>query len=131
MPLMLQQSSPYIGQISFIGDDGVERTITTNQYFIYKLFKKIKDGFSPTIAICGSQRIGKSFVGNWLCYTMMCVLGKEYDPTKSTFYEPVKAIVDLGHKEKEPLLIDEAGDVLDAREWYEQTYNIEQNQSIY
>lgn len=122
MPLMLQNVDQYIGQVSFFGEDGKERTITTNQYFIFKLFKKIKEGFSPTIAICGSQRIGKSFVGNWLCYIMMSVLGKEYDPTKSTFYEPVKAIEDLGEKSMEPLLIDEAGDVLDAREWYEQTH---------
>ena len=122
MPVMFQQQKQYIGQLKFVGVDGKSRTITTDQYFIYKLFKKIKEGFSPTIAICGSQRIGKSFVGNWLCYTMMCVMGKIYDPTKSTFYEPVKAIEDLGEKEKEPLLIDEAGDVLDAREWYEQTH---------
>lgn len=122
MPLIIQEEEKFVGSVSFIGDDGIKRTIETDQYFIYKLFRRLKKGYSPTIAICGSQRIGKSMIGVWLCYIMMKLLGKEYDPTKNTFYEPIKAIDDLGHKEKEPLMIDEAGDVLDAREWYEQTH---------
>lgn len=122
MPLLVQEEDKFIGSVDFFGDDGVKRTIETDQYFIYKVFRRLKMGYSPTVAICGSQRIGKSMIGVWLSYTMMNVLGKEYDPTKNTFYEPIKAIEDLGHKEKEPLLIDEAGDVLDAREWYEQTH---------
>jgi len=122
MPLLAQEEERFIGSIDFLGDDGVKRTIETDQYFIYKLFRRLKLGYSPTVAICGSQRIGKSMIGVWLCYIMMKLLGKEYDPTTNTFYEPIKAIEDLGNKEKEPLLIDEAGDVLDAREWYEQTH---------
>lgn len=122
MPMLEQEEDRFLGSISFIGEDGVKRTIETDQYFLYNLFIRLKKGFSPTVAICGSQRIGKSMIGVWLCYIMMKLLGKEYDPTKNTFYEPIKAIEDLGYKEKEPLMIDEAGDVLDAREWYEQTH---------
>lgn len=109
-------------EISMKGVDKRKRTLNTNLYFLDYIFKRINAGFSPLIVICGSQRIGKSFIGVWLCYLMNSLTGKKYNPEKNTFYKPIEAIKDLENKFKDSLLIDEAGDVLDAREWYEQTH---------
>lgn len=122
MPITQLVEKPYVDEISFIGEDNTKRTIITNLYFISQLFRKLKNGYSPTIGICGNQRVGKSFVALWICYTMCRLFGKKFVVEKNTFYEPIKAIADLEHKIKEPLLIDEASDVLDVREWYEQTH---------
>lgn len=102
--------------------DGKKRTVTTNLHIIYQLMNRMRKGYSPIIVICGSQRIGKSFVGIWLSYILSLMTGKPFDPTKTTFYEPLKAIKELEFRSKEALLIDEAGDVLDVREWYKQTH---------
>lgn len=109
-------------EIEMRGIDKKKRTLSTNLYFLDYIFKRINKGFSPLIVICGSQRIGKSFIGIWLCYLMNMLLGKKYDPENNTFYKPIEAIKGLENKFKDSLLIDEAGDVLDAREWYEQTH---------
>ena len=102
--------------------NGDMKTITTNLHIVYQIMNKMRKGFSPIIVICGSQRIGKSFVGIWLCYLLSLMTGKKFDPTKTTFYEPLKAIQELEYRSREALLIDEAGDVLDVREWYKQTH---------
>lgn len=122
MPITQLIEKPYIDEISFMGQDEVKRTIITNLYFISQVFRKLKKGYSPTIGICGNQRVGKSFIALWICHTMCCLFGKKFDVENNTFYEPIKAIKDLEHKSREPLLIDEASDVLDVREWYEQTH---------
>lgn len=105
-----------------MGIDGKMRETTTNLLFLYKLIRHLKKGFSPIIGICGSQRIGKSFVGVWLSYKLMELMGKQYTPIDHTFYEPVKAIENLEGRRQDPLMIDEAGDILNRREWYAQTH---------
>lgn len=122
MPIIRYEQPKLEEKISFKSHDGTKRTIITDMYFLYQLFTKIKKGYSPTVAICGNQRIGKSFVGLWLCYSYMKVMGKKFKPETNTFYEPIKAIEHLEDKTKEAYLIDEAGDVLDAREWQKQTH---------
>lgn len=99
-----------------------KKTLVTDLYYMAKIFKKIKGGYSPIIAICGQQRIGKSLIGVWLCYTFMSMMEKEYKPTERTFYDPLKAIIKLGGDNKVPLLIDEAGDILHKREYYEKIH---------
>lgn len=122
MPLELATQDTEYMSVQMRDVNGEMKTITTNLHLIYQIMKKMSKGFSPIIVICGSQRIGKSFVGIWLCYLLSLMTGKTYDPTKTTFYEPMKAIEELEHRSKEALLVDEAGDVLDVREWYKQTH---------
>ena len=99
-----------------------KKTIDTNQIFLHKLFTRLKGGYSQLIIICGQQRIGKSFIGIWLCYLYMVLQNKLYDPTKHTFYDPIASIEGLGNINREPLLVDEAGSILTKREWYKKTH---------
>lgn len=122
MPHALAQQDDQFRHVQMTDINGKTRTISTNLHLVYQIFKKLSNGYSPLIVICGSQRIGKSFVGNWLCYLFSSMTGKPFDPTKSTFYEPMEAIRDLEYKSRESLLIDEAGDILDVREWYYQSH---------
>jgi len=98
------------------------RHLITPHTFIYQIFKKMKNGYSPIVGICGCQRIGKSFVAIWLAYLLYKIQDKPFDPTKNTYYEPEKAIMDLGEKNREAIIIDEAGDVMDYQEWYKQAH---------
>lgn len=116
MPMIKQENLKYRETIE-IG----KRSIDTNLYFLSKILKRIKAGYSPLILICGNQRKGKSFIGVWLCYTFMKMMDKDYNPIKNTFYDPVKAVDDLGDVNKEAWLIDEAGSIVHRREWYKKT----------
>lgn len=98
------------------------RSIQTNQYFIAHLFNKITKGYSPLVLICGKQRIGKSFIGVYLCHLFMHLVGKQYEPEKHTFYDPMKAIEMIGDEELVAMHIDEAGSILTRREWYKKTH---------
>lgn len=112
----------FLDKVEIMGTDGKMRTVSTDLHFLSQLFRKIKKGFSPTVGICGNQRIGKSFVALWLCRFMMQMMGKEFNPEELTFYEPIKAIENLDNRSREALFVDEASDVLDPREWYDQTH---------
>lgn len=116
MPVMTMQRQEFRAQISF------KKTLYTNQIFLHKLFSRIKKGYSQLVIICGQQQVGKSFIGIWLCYLFMEMQMKKYDPLKHTFYDPIKAITGLERKNKEPLLVDEAGSILTKREWYHKTH---------
>lgn len=113
---MIMQKQEFRSQIRF------KRTLDTNQYFLHKLFTRMKKGYSQLIIICGQQQVGKSFIGIWLCYLFMALQKKEYNPIKHTFYDPIMAIIGLERKNLEPLLIDEAGSILTKREWYDKTH---------
>lgn len=99
-----------------------KKTIDTNLFYLAKTFKKIKEGYSPIIGICGKQRTGKSLLAVWLCYMFMEFMNKEYDPTKYTFYDPIAAVSNLEDQDRIPLLIDEAGSILHRREFYERLH---------
>lgn len=116
MPIIREEDNSSFESIKLVN------TITTNTNYIIQMFKKLKLGFSPIIAICGCQRIGKSFVGVYLSDLVMKAYNKEYDPVNHTFYEPDKTIEKLEFRNKEPLMIDEASDILDTREWYKKTH---------
>ena len=96
--------------------------VTTKLTFVYQLLKKMKNGYSPIVGICGCQRIGKSFVAVWLARLLYTIQDKPFNPTQNTYYEPEKAIMDLGTKNREAIIIDEAGDVMDYQEWYKQAH---------
>ena len=93
----------------------------TNIILLGKTIYNMKKGFSPIILICGSQRMGKSFVGVWLSYRISTFFHpeKEFSPEKYTFYDPLKTIDLLENFRHEPLLIDEAGAIANKTEWYE------------
>lgn len=118
--IRLLQQSKFVIDIN--GIDNKKRFIETDSYLLKHVVNKLKNGFSPCIIICGSQRIGKSFIGVWICYLISKLFGKEFIPEENTFYEPLKAIRKIDKVTKECFLIDEAGDILDAREWYKQTH---------
>ena len=122
MPMSFYKEEPMFKEITFTGIDKKTRTLRTNQYFLAQMFAKIKNGYSVTIAICGNQRVGKSMIGLWLCYLFSTMMGKKFNPRTNTFYEPIAAIENLEKKDKEALLIDESADLLDLREWYDQTH---------
>jgi len=93
------------------------KKVRTPLIFIKQLFTKLDRGYSPIIGICGSQRIGKSFIGLWLTYLIYQITGKELDLKKVIFYEPEEAIKNLESKEKDVEWIDEP-DAIDYQEWY-------------
>lgn len=114
----LKVKAPYVKEIK------LEKTLHTNQYFISKLFSQIQKGYSPIVIICGKQRVGKSFIGVWLCMLMMSLYNKRYDPTMHTFYDPIKSTESIDSLNKVPLMIDEAGSILSKREWYSKTHAV-------
>lgn len=122
MPIEELIKSKFKDEISFKGDDKIRRTLITDQYLLSKLYRRLKKKYTVLIIICGQQRIGKSFIAIYLSYMMMKLLGKDYNPTKNTFYEPMKAIKELGDVDSEPFVIDEAGSLLSRREWFNQTH---------
>lgn len=97
-------------------------SVSTSSAFVYQMLKKLKNGYSPIIGICGCQQTGKSFVGVWISYLIYQIKKMAFDPRNITFYEPDKAMEELETKNKDVLLIDEASDVMDYQEWYKQTH---------
>lgn len=90
----------------------------TNIVFLKVLLRKLKEGYSPVVAICGQQRDGKSFLGIWLSYIVINLWDKIYDPVKHTFYDPIKTMKDLEFLSQSVIMIDEASDILNSVEWY-------------
>lgn len=120
MPVKILQAQGYREELKW-----GKRKIDTNIIFMIKLLKRLRAGYSPLILIVGSQRIGKSFVGLYISYMFMKMVGKEFNKDKLndfTFYDPIEAITKLGDKELEPLIIDEAGSLLTKREWYKKSH---------
>lgn len=121
MPEFLAEEIPYNYSIELKTDEGKTVTTNTSIYFLGKLLKEMKSGFSPMVLIVGKQRSGKSFVANIIALWIMRAYGKEdrFDPIKQSFYEPMVAMDRIGNKEKEPVIIDEAGAFLGRRQWYQ------------
>jgi hypothetical protein len=97
----------------------------TPSHFIDQLFRKLNRGFSPIIGICGEQQNGKSFIGvyvTWLIHRIGPEASEDFDPTKNTFYDPETAIMSLIGKRRSVTLIDEAGAILDYREWWDKAH---------
>ncbi len=120
MPIKIMQKTEYREVIKF-----GNKTIDTNLIFLIKIFKRIKKGYSPLLLIVGKQRVGKSFIAVYISYIFMEMLSKEFNPkdiSKFTFYDPIESIRRLNEKEKEPVIIDEAGSILTKREWYKKSH---------
>lgn len=98
------------------------KTLKTKFVFVEQLALKMKNGYSPIVAICGGQRTGKSFIGLWVANIIYQLNGKDFDPSTITFYDPEKAIKTLKNKERDVVMIDEAGDVMDYQEWSKKTH---------
>jgi hypothetical protein len=113
--LMLEEKKNY--EVDIWG-----KHVETPHAFLYQILKKLRNGYSPIVGICGCQQNGKSFVAVWLTKFIYDLQDKPYDPTQITFYEPDRAMMDLENKNKDALLIDEAGDVMDYQEWHKQTH---------
>lgn len=122
MPIVRKEIMPYEYDIKLTGSDGVVRSLTTNCHMLGKIANKMRMSYSVILNICGQQRAGKSVVGLWLSYLIMNFLGKQYNPVENTFYEPNTAIQNLEGKDRLVLMVDEAGDILNRREWYKQTH---------
>lgn len=81
---------------------------------------RMRAGYSPIILICGGQRIGKSFVAVWLANIIANFFhNKNFEPKKNTFYDPLESIKRIGEVQRNVILIDEAGSVLNKQEWYD------------
>lgn len=112
MPLEVVEGKDFERTVKF------KRSITTNLFFLYKMLRKIKRGFSPIVVIVGSQRVGKSFVALWLAQTYLHLTDKNFDPRKNTFYDPMEAIRRLGDMTNDVMIIDEGGAFLNSRDWF-------------
>jgi hypothetical protein len=106
----------------FVGDDGKTRTVNMVTMFQRQLYKKVKKGLSPSIVIVGARGLGKSHLGVYLSWFHCYIYGKKYDFMKNTFYDSKEMIKNIDNYYDEPILIDEAGDILDAQEWWEKTH---------
>lgn len=113
--------NPFVGQVELTDLKENPRTFRSTNYFEYQLYQKIKNGFSPTIVICGERRIGKSFIALYLAYTYCRVMSREFNFREFTFYEPLKVIQKLETFFKMPIIIDEASDIMDFAEWWTET----------
>lgn len=119
MPVRVVPRQEFREQINF-----GENTLDTNLYFLIKMFKRIRRGFAPIVMVCGSQRTGKSFVAIWLAWLYMYLQGKEFDPVKQTFYEPIEAVKFLKEANNTSFVLDEAGAYLNRRKWYSELNHI-------
>ena len=99
---------------------GNMRTIDCVSNFEYQLYKKIKNGFSPIVMICGEQRIGKSAYALHICNDYSQFMYEEdFDYKKYSFYDTEKVIEEMPNMRKRVILIDEGGESLDYLDWYE------------
>jgi hypothetical protein len=79
----------------------------------------MKKGFSPMILIVGKQRMGKSTFALWLGNKIIRYFHhKPLDPSRNTFYDPIKVVKKLNEIQKEVIIVDEAAAVVNAKEYY-------------
>lgn len=114
---------PCLAHILFTDENGTTRTLNSFNYFEMQLYKKIKRGFSPTVLIIGQQGIGKSFLGLFLAYIHTLLMrGEKFDFKAWSFYDILNVISKVQDAYNQAFLIDEAGDILNVKEWYEKTH---------
>ena len=116
-----KEPTPYVASIPFIDGNGKKKTYNAVSHFEAQLLKKVKNGFSPIILICGERRIGKSLLALFVAWKYCLFVSKEFDFRKHTFYDSIRAIKELKNMDHEPMLIDEAADILDPMEWFTKT----------
>lgn len=115
--MMIEYERPPKFEFCLLKPDG--RKFYTNILVISKILNRMKKGYSPIILIVGSQRSGKSFIAIWLSNIITQFFhNQNFDPFTNTFYDPVKIIDGLGEREKQTIVIDEAGAYLNKQEWY-------------
>lgn len=91
----------------------------TDIMLVGHVLNSMKKGFSPIIMIVGKQRMGKSTFAVWLGNKIVHFFhNKPFDPTRNTFYDPLKVVRGLEQIQKEALVVDEAANVINAKEWY-------------
>ena len=96
------------------------RTFNAVSNFEFQLYKKIKNGYSPIIMICGEQRIGKSAYALSLCNNFSNFMYEEdFNFKKYSFYDTERVLVEMGDMVKRVILIDEGGESMDYLDWYE------------
>lgn len=94
------------------------------------IIDQVENGYSPIILIVGKQRRGKSnmgvAIGNLL---MQHFHNKSFSPQKNLFFDPIDLLMHMEDARKEPLIIDEAGVMFNAQEFYSHL-NIAMNKII-
>ncbi|KYK22351.1 hypothetical protein AYK24_08385 [Thermoplasmatales archaeon SG8-52-4] len=92
----------------------------TNLHILGKVIRRMHQGFSPIIMVCGGQRMGKSFVTIWLSNLIMHFFhSRDYPVKTNTFYDPIESIKIITTSDQQPIVIDEAGAFLNKTEWYD------------
>lgn len=113
------KETDYVGDVELTNSMGEKVVVRCKNHFHYHLYKMIKNGYSPIIAICGEQGIGKSSFALKVCYDYCKIIyGVEFDFLRYSFYNTSDVIERIGNLKKMPLLIDEAGELVDYLEWY-------------
>jgi hypothetical protein len=83
----------------------------------------MKRGFSPLILVVGKQRVGKSFVGLWIALKILNFFhkGTPFNIKENTFYDPINIIANMNKMNRNVLMCDEAGALLNKAEWFHKT----------
>lgn len=94
----------------------------TNFDVVGKTIYLMKRGFSPIIMVVGNQRMGKSFFAVWLGIKIHSFFhGMDgFDITKHTYYDPMETIKHLKDYRNTFMILDEAGVVMNNKEWMKQ-----------
>lgn len=110
----------FVGEVKMRNMKGNVRIYQAVSNFEYQLYKKIKNGFSPIIMICGEQRIGKSAYALHICNNFSQFMYEEdFNFKKYSFYDTERVIEEMENMNKRVILIDEGGESLDYLDWYE------------
>jgi hypothetical protein len=112
----------FLDHILFTDESGTVRTINCVTHFEKKLYRKIKIGYSPIIEIVGQQGTGKSHLALFMALLHASVFNKPFDFKKNSFYEILAALKNIDKTYQEPQIIDEAGALLNPKEWYEKSH---------
>ncbi len=88
-------------------------------WFFYKLFRKIKTGYSPVILITGGTNTGKTCLGALLCEFLDLKINKRiWDPEKFTIFDMDQFSAKFLDAKRTPFLIAEASYDLNYDAWF-------------
>ena len=102
--------------------DGNTRTLNTNIYTLYWLVDRLRKNYSPIIGICGDQRDGKSWFAVYIAYTLLKVMGKEFDVSRNAIYDANIVSKKLKSLVNDCVIFDEASYSYYKREWFKRPH---------
>jgi len=115
--LSLDIEKPYERVVPIYG-----KHVIVNNHYMYHILKRLQNGYSTLIFICGQQRVGKSFIGVYHQWFFNNVFGQDIDDNNIadvTFYDPETIADKL--KRRRAYIVDEAGVIYGRKEWYTKT----------